>query len=36
MGEVLKAFVQLGTSEMPIGWAVFMGVAVMVSFLLLR
>lgn len=36
MGEVVKALIQLATSEMPIGWAVFMGVAVFVAFMILR
>ena len=36
MLEVVKSLVQLGTSDMPAGWAVFMGVCIFAVFLLLK
>jgi len=36
MAEVFKAWWQLGTSGMPLGWSLLMGVCILAVFLLLR
>lgn len=36
MLEVLKTLGQLGTSSMPAGWAVLMGISVLVAYVVLR
>lgn len=36
MLEVVKSLVQLGTSDMPIGWAALMGTCIFVVYLLFK